>query len=67
MGIFNMMIVIPMLLIAVTLPFYYGPLLGGDARNVITMAGVLLMLAALSVLWVRDRREVRLAPTSAIS
>jgi maltose/moltooligosaccharide transporter len=67
MGIFNMMIVIPMLLIAVTLPFYYGPLLGGDARNVITMAGVLLMLAALSVLWVRERGEVRLAPTSAVS
>ncbi len=50
MGIFNMMIVIPMLLIAATLPFYYEPWLGGDARNVITLAGVLLGCAALAVL-----------------
>ena len=53
MGIFNMMIVIPMLLIAATLPFYYGPLLGGDARNVLRVSGVLMFFAALSVWWVR--------------
>ena len=40
MGIFNMMIVIPMILIAVTLPFYYEPLLNGDPRNVLRLAGV---------------------------
>ena len=34
MGIFNMFIVIPMILIAATLPFYYHSLLGGDARHV---------------------------------
>ncbi len=55
MGIFNMMIVIPMLLIAATLPFYYKPLMGGDARNVITMAGILLLCAAVAVYWVRDK------------
>jgi maltose/moltooligosaccharide transporter len=54
MGIFNMMIVIPMLLIAATLPFFYGPLLGADARNVLTLAGVLLVFAAWAVLRVRD-------------
>jgi maltose/moltooligosaccharide transporter len=54
MGIFNMMIVVPMLLNAATLPFYYGPLLGGDARNVLTLAGVLLVCAALAVLRVKD-------------
>lgn len=54
MGIFNMMIVIPMLLIAATLPFYYGPLMGGDPRNVLTLAGVSMMLAALAVLRVRE-------------
>jgi maltose/moltooligosaccharide transporter len=54
MGIFNMMIVIPMLLNAATLPFYYGPLLGGDARNVLTLAGVLLVCAALAVMRVKD-------------
>ncbi|UVO55838.1 MFS transporter [Sphingomonas sp. SUN039] len=54
MGIFNMMIVVPMLLNAATLPFYYGPLLGGDARNVLTLAGVLLLCAALAVMRVKD-------------
>jgi len=54
MGIFNMMIVIPMLLNAATFPFYYEPWLGGDARNALMLAGVLLMCAALAVLRVND-------------
>jgi maltose/moltooligosaccharide transporter len=54
MGIFNMMIVIPMLLNAATFPFDYEPLLGGDARNALMLAGVLLVCAALAVLRVRD-------------
>lgn len=54
MGIFNMMIVIPMLLNAATFPFYYEPLLGGDARNALMLAGGLLVCAALAVLRVRD-------------
>lgn len=54
MGIFNMMIVIPMLLNAATFPFYYEPWLGGDARNALMLAGVLLMCAAIAVLRVRD-------------
>jgi len=53
MGIFNMFIVIPMLLMAVTLPLYYQPLMDGDAREVITLAGVLMLLAAAAVLLVR--------------
>ena len=54
MGVFNMMIVIPMLLIAATLPFYYKPLMGADPRNVLTMAGVLMFCAAIAVLRVRE-------------
>jgi maltose/moltooligosaccharide transporter len=54
MGIFNMMIVIPMLLNAATFPFYYKPWLGGDARNALMLAGVLLICAAFAVLRVRD-------------
>ena len=54
MGIFNMMIVIPMLLNAATFPFYYEPWLGGDARNALMLAGVLLVCAAIAVLRVRD-------------
>ena len=62
MGIFNMMIVIPMMLIAVTLPFYYGPLMGGDPRNVLTLCGVLMILAAAAVLSVREGRTAGRAP-----
>jgi maltose/moltooligosaccharide transporter len=54
MGIFNMMIVIPMILLAVTLPFAYGPLLGDEPRNVLTLCGVLMFCAAVAVYWVRD-------------
>ncbi|MBL0923852.1 MAG: MFS transporter [Sphingomonadaceae bacterium] len=54
MGIFNMMIVIPMLLNAATFPFYYDPWLGGDARNALMLAGVLLVCAAVAVMQVRD-------------
>ena len=53
MGIFNMFIVIPMLIQSVTLPLYYRPLLGGDPRNVLIMAGVLLLLAAVATLRVK--------------
>ena len=54
MGIFNMMIVIPMLLNAATFPFYYEPWLGGDARNALMLAGVLLVCAAVAVMRVRS-------------
>ncbi|RYE91621.1 MAG: MFS transporter, partial [Oxalobacteraceae bacterium] len=53
MGIFNMMIVIPMLLNALTMPLYFDTLLGGDARNALMLAGVLMAFAAVSVLWLR--------------
>ena len=56
MGIFNMMIVIPMILLALTLPLFYDAWLGGDSRNVLTMAGTLLFLAAISVWMVKEDR-----------
>ncbi len=56
MGIFNMMIVIPMLLIAATLPFYYEPLMGADPRNVLTLSGVLMFGAAAAVLRARETK-----------
>lgn len=54
MGIFNMMIVIPMLIQTVTLPLYYDLLLGGDPRNVIIFAGILMLIAAFFMSRVRE-------------
>lgn len=59
MGIFNMMIVIPMLINGLTFPLIYGPLLSGDSRNAITFAGVLLFCAALTMIWVKDPVKAR--------
>ncbi len=59
MGIFNMFIVIPMLIQMVTLPLYYGPLLGGQPENVIRLAGALLACAAAAVLFVPAAQERR--------
>jgi maltose/moltooligosaccharide transporter len=53
MGIFNMFIVIPMLIQSVTLPLYYHSWLGGDARNVIVLAGGLLLAAAVATMFVK--------------
>lgn len=57
MGIFNLMIVAPMLLNAATMPLYFDSWLGGDARNVLTLCGVLMGLAAVCVLWAREPRR----------
>ena len=64
MGVFNMFIVIPMLLIAATLPLYYKPWLGGDGRNVITLAGVLMICAAAATSRIRVAADV-LVPAAA--
>ncbi|OYZ21730.1 MAG: MFS transporter, partial [Novosphingobium sp. 16-62-11] len=67
MGIFNMMIVIPMLIFAVVMSRLdlgfvslgfdaYKQLLGNDPRNMLMFCGVCLMLAGFSVLWVREGR-----------
>jgi maltose/moltooligosaccharide transporter len=59
MGIFNMFIVIPMLIESLTMPLIYRPLLAGDPRNVLMMAGVMMIIAALATLAVRERAEPR--------
>jgi maltose/moltooligosaccharide transporter len=67
MGIFNMMIVIPMLLFAfvmseVNLGFvklglgFYDGMLGHDPRNVLTLSGICMFIAAIAVLTVREGR-----------
>jgi maltose/moltooligosaccharide transporter len=52
MGIFNMFIVIPMLVESLTMPLIYGPVLGGDPRNALVLAGILMLLGAVATLFV---------------
>lgn len=53
MGIFNMFIVIPMLRETFTIPMYYQNWLGNNPINAIQFAGILLVLASLSVLFIK--------------
>lgn len=50
MGIFNMLIVVPMLLFAFTAPLYYAPLMGGDPCRMLWLSGALLAGAAIAAL-----------------
>ncbi len=52
MGVFNIFIVVPMLVETVTMPLIYRPLLGGDPRNALILAGVLMLLGAVATLLV---------------
>lgn len=61
MGLFNLFIVLPMLIQIVTLPLYYEPLLHGDPRNVIRLAGALMLAAAVAMLCVRIRKPKAVA------
>ena len=56
MGIFNMFIVIPMLLETFTLPLYYKSWLDNNPVNAIKLAGILLILAAVSVSFIRVKK-----------
>ena len=53
MGIFNMFIVIPMMIQIFTLPLFYQSWLGGEPGNVIRLAGVLMLIAAVAAMFVR--------------
>jgi maltose/moltooligosaccharide transporter len=53
MGIFNMFIVLPMLLQTLTFSSVYKYLLNSDPLNVIRLVGVFLILAAISVMFVK--------------
>ncbi len=59
MGIFNMFIVIPMMIQIFTLPLYYKSLLDSKPENVIRLAGVLMICAAIATLFVKivDRKD----------
>ncbi|WP_347304007.1 MFS transporter [Croceibacterium sp. TMG7-5b_MA50] len=64
MGIFNMFIVIPMMIETLVVPLIYRPVLGGDPRNVLMLAGVLMLCAAIATLRVREGRPSLPAATA---
>src|SRR6185437_905222 len=57
MGILNMMIVVPMLIETVTFGWIFEHLLGGSGANAMTLAGVLLAIGAVAMLWVNPPDE----------
>ena len=59
MGIVNMMIVIPMLIQTLTFGAIYKNLLGDNPNNAIMAAGILLGIAGLVMLWVKEPPIVR--------
>ena len=62
MGILNMMIVVPMLVQTVTFGWIYEHWLDGRGSNAITLAGVLLGIGAVAMLWVNPPNEVDESP-----
>ena len=62
MGILNMMIVVPMLIQTLTFGWIFENLLGEKGSNAMLVAGVLLGLAALAMLWVNPPKSDEESP-----
>jgi maltose/moltooligosaccharide transporter len=62
MGILNMMIVVPMLIETVTFGWIFKHLLDGKGSNAMTLAGVLLGIGAVAMLWVNPPDEADESP-----
>jgi maltose/moltooligosaccharide transporter len=57
MGVFNLFIVIPQIAMSLIVPNIFNNLLGGDARNAVVFGGFSLLVAAATVMGVRDVHE----------
>jgi maltose/moltooligosaccharide transporter len=57
MGILNMMIVVPMLLETLTFGWIFNHLLNNKGSNAITLAGALMAIGAIAMLWVNPPEE----------
>jgi maltose/moltooligosaccharide transporter len=62
MGILNMMIVVPMLIETVTFGWIFKHLLDSKGSNAITLAGALLAVGAVAMLWVNPPDEADESP-----
>ena len=54
MGVFNLFIVIPQIVMSLTVPHIFNNVLGADPRNVVVLGGISLLIAAGTVFGVRD-------------
>ncbi len=54
MGVFNLFIVIPQIVMSLIVPNIFNNLLGGDPRNAVVLGGISLLIAAVTVIIVRD-------------
>jgi len=59
MGVFNLFIVIPQIVMSLIVPNIFNNVLGGDPRNAVVLGGFSLLIAAGTVLIVRDVHEKR--------
>jgi len=57
MGVFNLFIVIPQIVMSLIVPNIFNNVLRGDPRNAVVLGGISLLFAAVSVLIVRDVHE----------
>ena len=57
MGVFNLFIVIPQIVMSLIVPRIYDNLLGSDPRNAVVLGGISLLVAAATVAGVRDVHE----------
>ena len=54
MGVFNLFIVIPQIVMSLIVPNIFNNVLGGDPRNAVVLGGISLLVAAVTVLGVQD-------------
>jgi len=54
MGVFNLFIVIPQIVMSLIVPNIFNNVLGSDPRNAVVLGGVSMLVAAVTVLVVRD-------------
>jgi len=57
MGVFNLFIVIPQIVMSLIVPRIFNNVLGGDPRNAVVLGGISLLVAAVTVLGVRDVQQ----------
>ena len=57
MGVFNLFIVIPQIVMSLIVPSIFNNVLGGDPRNAVVLGGISLLIAAATVVVVRDVHE----------